>query len=199
MRRQPEHGLEGDMPVEAAIVSEDKLVEVRIEVLSAQPMVGAQPPTLHQREDPVNPGQATWPAILPIVRGSCSVIGEPRIGFVAVGEQRGSAFHVGPHKGIDGSRRVVRDRSEANPAGPRVQVFCAHFLRGLARLAAAVDHLDGADDKDFPGFRGIEKAVVGPERNFGSDRLRPRPPAARASDRPSSGGASAPAAKRSCR
>src|SRR5271155_2384922 len=36
-----------------------------------------------------------------------------------------------------------------------------------ALVCAAVDHLDSASDKDLPGSHGIEKAVVGPERNFG--------------------------------
>src|SRR5271163_4838582 len=41
-------GLERDVPVEAPIVSEDKLVEIGADVLAAQPMIGAEPPALHQ-------------------------------------------------------------------------------------------------------------------------------------------------------
>src|SRR5207249_5494716 len=40
-------------------------------------------------------------------------------------------------------------------------------LPWLGLVCGAVDHLDSASDKDLPGFHGIEKAVVGPERNFG--------------------------------
>ena len=47
-----------------------------------------------------------------------------------------------------------------------IQVF-RPFPPRLGLVGAAVDHLDGASDKDLPGFHGIEKAVVGPERNFG--------------------------------
>ena len=43
VRGEPEHGFERDMPVEAPIVSEDKLVEVGVEVLAAQPVIGAEP------------------------------------------------------------------------------------------------------------------------------------------------------------
>src|SRR2546421_5519108 len=43
-RGEPEHGFERDVPVEAPIVSEDKLVEIRVDVLAAQPMIGAEPP-----------------------------------------------------------------------------------------------------------------------------------------------------------
>ena len=48
VRGEPEHGFERDVPVEAPIVSEDKLVEIRVDVLAAQPMIGAEPPALHQ-------------------------------------------------------------------------------------------------------------------------------------------------------
>jgi hypothetical protein len=56
-RGEPEDGLERDVPVETPIVSEDKLVEIRVDVLAAQPVIGAEPspPTLHRREDTVNP------------------------------------------------------------------------------------------------------------------------------------------------
>src|SRR4051794_2063527 len=35
VRGEPEHGLERDVPVEAPIVSEDKLIEIRVDVLAA--------------------------------------------------------------------------------------------------------------------------------------------------------------------
>jgi hypothetical protein len=95
-----------------------------------------------------------------------SVIGEPGIRSVPVGEQRGSGLHVGPHKRLDRGRGVVRDRSETDATGPSVQVF-RPFPPWPSLAGAAVDHLDGASDEDLPGFHGIEKAVVSPERNFG--------------------------------
>src|SRR6266567_3457690 len=48
----------------------------------------------------------------------------------------------------------------------RVSRYFARFRLTLVPVCAAVDHLDGASDEDLPGFHGIEKAVVGPERNF---------------------------------
>src|SRR5271163_1422295 len=57
VRGEPQHGFERDVPVEAPIGSEDKLVEIRVDVLAAQPMIGAEPPAFHQREDSMNPGQ----------------------------------------------------------------------------------------------------------------------------------------------
>ena len=43
-----EHGLEGYMAIEAAIVAECELVEIGIEVLVAQTVIGAQAPAFHQ-------------------------------------------------------------------------------------------------------------------------------------------------------
>src|SRR5271170_3230685 len=44
MRGQAEDSLEGDVSIEAAVVAEDKLVEVAVDVLSAQAVIGAEPP-----------------------------------------------------------------------------------------------------------------------------------------------------------
>ncbi len=46
-----------DVPVEAAVVTKDELVEVRRDVLAAQPVIGPQSPTLHQREGAMRPWQ----------------------------------------------------------------------------------------------------------------------------------------------
>jgi hypothetical protein len=54
-----------------------------------------------------------------------SVIGEPRIRSVPVGEQRRSGLHVGPHKSLDRSRGVVRDSGE--PATGRMPPKCGAF------------------------------------------------------------------------
>jgi hypothetical protein len=95
-----------------------------------------------------------------------SVISEPRIRSVPVGEQRRSGLHVGPYKRLDRSRGIVRDGGETDATRPSVQVF-RPFAPWLGLVGAAIDHLDGADDKNLPGFHRIQKAVVGPERNFG--------------------------------
>ena len=47
VRGEPEHGFERDVPVEAPIVSEDKLVEIGVDVLAAQPM--SPPPDADRR------------------------------------------------------------------------------------------------------------------------------------------------------
>jgi hypothetical protein len=70
------------------------------------------------------------------------------------------------HKSLDRSRRVIRDSGETDAPRPSIQVFRS-FPPWLSLVCSAVDHLDSTSDKDLPGFHGIEKAVVGPERNFG--------------------------------
>ena len=57
VRSEAQHGLKRDVPIEAAVIPEDELVEVRVDVLAAEPVIGAQSPTLQQREHPVNPWQ----------------------------------------------------------------------------------------------------------------------------------------------
>jgi hypothetical protein len=93
VRGETEHGLERDVPVEAPIVSEDKLVEGGVDVLAAQPVIGAEPPALHQRENPVNPWQDHMTRHLADRPRVVLVIGEPGIGSMPVGEQRGSGLH----------------------------------------------------------------------------------------------------------
>src|SRR5712672_184938 len=134
-------------------------------------MIGTEPPTFHQREDAMNPGQHDMAGHLADRPRVVSVIGEPGIGSVPVGEQRRSGLHVGPHKRLDRSRGVVRDSGETDTSRPSIQVFRS-FPPWLGLVGAAVDDLDSAGDKDLPGFHGIEKAVVGPERNFGLVDLR---------------------------
>src|SRR6476660_8115410 len=109
-------------------------------------MIGAEPPTLHQREDSMNPRQhhmaghlADRPRVVP-------VIGEPGIGSVPVGEKRRSGLHVGPHKRLDRSRGVVWDSRETDTSRPSIQVFRS-FPPWLGLVCAAVDHLDSAGDK----------------------------------------------------
>src|SRR4051795_8484693 len=54
---EPEKPVEGGMRGAASVEPKDELVEVRLEVLLAQPVVDAQRPPLRVREHPVHPGQ----------------------------------------------------------------------------------------------------------------------------------------------
>src|SRR6516165_1585595 len=79
VRGEPEYGFEREVPVEAPIASQAKLVEIRVDVLAAQPMIGAEPPAFHQREDSMNPGQHDMTGHLADRPRVVSVIGEPGI------------------------------------------------------------------------------------------------------------------------
>src|SRR6476620_1698667 len=67
-RRQAKHGLERDMSIKSSDVAEDEFVQVRIDVLTAETMVGAEAPPLQEGEGIQLRG--TCPARLPTTRGS---------------------------------------------------------------------------------------------------------------------------------
>lgn len=94
MRGEAKHGFERDVPVEAAIVPKDELVEVRVEMLWAQTVVGAQSPALHQREDAMDPWQGDMACHSAHDARIVPIIGKPRIRAVAVRQQSGSRFDV---------------------------------------------------------------------------------------------------------
>ena len=48
LRGQPEQRFERNMPVEAAIVAKNEFIEISVEVLAPQAMIGAQAPSFHQ-------------------------------------------------------------------------------------------------------------------------------------------------------
>ena len=53
--RQPENRLEGNMPIKAAVVAEDELVEIGVDVLAAKAVIGAEAPALQEGEHAMNP------------------------------------------------------------------------------------------------------------------------------------------------
>src|SRR5882762_7858724 len=123
---------------------------------------------MNPRQDDVRGHLADDARIMPI---AC----QPRIGFVAVGEQRGSMFHVGVYEGFDRGGGIVGNHREANATGTRVE--------DIWRACVAV-WLDSYRLR---------------ERQFRPDQLRRRLPVVRDPDRPSSAGAFVSVAKRFCR
>src|SRR5262249_5222560 len=59
------------------------------------------------------------------------------------------------------------------------------FPPWLGLVGAPIDHLDSASDQDLRGFPGIEKAVVGPEREGVVEVDQAEIPAARGGDQAS--------------
>ena len=47
---EPENRFEGNMPIVAAVVTEDELVEVGVDVLTAQAVIGPEAPALQEGE-----------------------------------------------------------------------------------------------------------------------------------------------------
>ena len=81
---------------------------------------------------------------------------------MAVGEQRGSVLHIGPHEGFDRRSGIVRDHGEADAARARIEVFRSHSS-GLRLVDVAINHLDGTGNQYFPRLPGIEERVAGSE------------------------------------
>ena len=153
------------MPVEAAIVAEDELVEIRIDMFAAQAVIRAQPPPLHQREDPVNPRQHDMRCHLADHARVMPVVGQSGIGCVAVGEQRGPGLHIGPDEGFDRRGGIVCDHGKADASGSCIEVF-GPFSPWLGLTGVAIDHFDGSSNEDFSGVAGIEESVAGTEWDF---------------------------------
>src|SRR3954471_12611920 len=81
-------------------------------------------------------------------------------------------------------------------AGHRVKILRTKSLGFLRLFGRVIDDLDRANDEHFAGLGDLEERYGKASR---TGRSRRRLSAVRARDRPLSGAASAPAARRSCR
>ena len=163
--RQPEQGFERNMTVEAAIVTKNEFVEISVEVPAAQPVIRAKAPSLQQCENSVNPWQDNMPRHFADHARIVPIVDQSWIGRVAIGDQGGSALHIGSDEGLDRSCGIVGDHGEANAARARIEIFCVPASR-LGLIDVAIDHLDGANDEDFAGGAGLEECIAFAERDF---------------------------------
>src|SRR5271166_1683186 len=161
-----EDRFERDVPVKAAIVAKYEFLEVGVDMFAAQAMIRPQRPALQQREGAVAPGQddvgrhvSDNARIVPVIAR------EPRIGGVAVGDQRRAGPHVGAHESLDRFGRVVGDRGQAQPTRTGVEILRALAPR-LGPAGAAIDHFDRAGDQDFTAAAGLEECVADSEGNL---------------------------------
>ena len=83
------------------------------------------------------------------------------VGFVAVGEQRGSTLHVGVYEGFDRGGGIVGDHGEANAAGTRVEIFGVLASR-FGLVCVALDDFDSPDDEDFAGVSDQDASTFPP-------------------------------------
>src|SRR6202049_2909475 len=89
------------MSVISAVVAKYEFVEIGIDVLAAKAVICAEAPSSHQRKGSMNPRKDNVRGHLADDARIMPVACQTRIGFVAVGEQRGSALHVGVYEGLD--------------------------------------------------------------------------------------------------
>ena len=153
------------MPVEAADVAEHALVEIGIDMFAVQAVIRAKSPAFHQREDPVNPRQHDMRRHLADDARVMPVVGQPGIGCVAVGEQRGPRLHIGPDESFNRCGGIIGDRGKADAAGPGIEVF-GSFAPWLGLIGVAIDHLNGPGNEDFPSVAGIKETVAGTKGDF---------------------------------
>ena len=122
--RQSELGFERNMAVEAAIITKNEFVEISVEVPAAQAVIRAKAPSLQQCENSVNPWQDNMSRHFADHARIVPIVGQSRIGRVAVGDHGGSALYIGSDEGLDRSGGIVGDHGEANAARARIKIFC---------------------------------------------------------------------------
>ena len=124
-------GSECGMPGAPAIEAENKLIEVGLEVLAAQPMIDAQGPDLEVGKDPVDPGQHDVSGHLADDMGIMGDAGGAGICGPTIGLGGGAGGKVGGEKGMKAGGRIIGELAEADAPG----------------AAAVILDLDGADDQ----------------------------------------------------
>src|SRR5271169_5462704 len=117
---------------------------------------------------------------------------------MAVSEKRRARFHIGLDESLDGRGGIVLDRSEADAARARVEIFRVLAAR-LGLVGIAINHFNRADDEDFAGGARLEKGVALPKGNFRLIDLDDAFERLPASGQSSTAAASEPAATRFCK
>ena len=161
--RQAEDRFKGDVPIKSTVVAKDKFIQVRIDMLAAEPMIGAEAPSLQKGEDSVDPFQRNVPSHFTNHARIVAVAGEPGIGCMAVRHQGRARRDIRLDEGVDMLRLVARNRRETAAARHRIKVLRSDFLGFLGFLGRVVDDLDSTDDQHFAGLGDLEEAIVGAE------------------------------------
>ena len=110
--RQSENRLEGNMPIKAAVVAEDELVEINVDVLAAKAVISAEAPTLQEGEHAMYPLEGDVGRHITDDTGIVPIVGDTRIGGVPVGNQCRARRDVGLNEGVDVPRVVAGNRRE---------------------------------------------------------------------------------------
>jgi len=163
---QAEDGLERDMAVIAPVVTEDELIEVGVDVLAAEPMIGAETPALQKGEDPMNPAQGDMRGHIADDAGIVPVSDKPGVGGVPIANQSGAGGDVGLDEGVDIRLLVAGDHLHPAAARQGVEVFRAESLGFLRLSCGFVAHLDGADHDDLALLERLAGFFQIVERHF---------------------------------
>ena len=129
--------------------SERRIHQDSIDMLAAQAVISAQSPRFISRT-PVNPGQHCISGHFADHARSMPIIGQARIGSMAVGQQHGAGLYVGPQE--NSSEAAELSAIIARRIRPeRVSRYFACFVApGLIRVA--IDHLDGPQTWILPAL-----------------------------------------------
>ena len=95
-----------------AVEAEDEFIEVRLEVLAAQPVVDAQGPDLEVGEDPMNPRQDDMGGHLADDVGIVGNAGGAGISGPTIRLGGGTGGDVGGEEGVEAGGRVIGDLAE---------------------------------------------------------------------------------------
>ena len=117
------------MPIISAIVPKHELIEICICVLATQPVIGAEAPTLHERERSVDPWQNNVRSHLSDNARIVPVALQTGERLMAIREQCCSWLHVGVDEGLDRRSGIVGDHGEANTLPLTVPMCPIHPAR----------------------------------------------------------------------
>jgi len=148
-----------------AVEAEDEFIEVRLEVLAAQPVVDAQGPDLEVGEDPMNPRQDDMGGHLADDVGIVGNAGGAGISGPTIRLGGGTGGDVGGEESVEAGGRVISDLADADAAGAKSAVLDLdgaddqHFAL-MAAPATARDRIVFAAARDF-GFINLDEAGQG--------------------------------------
>jgi len=165
--RQPENGLEGYMPIKAAVVAEDEFVEVGVDVLAAKAVICPKAPALQEGEHSVDPLEGNVRRHVADDARIVPVLGDAGIGGVPVGDQRRARRDIGADESMNVRRMVAGNGCEPDSPRKGVEVFLPESLWFLRLSGGPVDDLDSADDENLAGLERAVRIVVGAEWHFG--------------------------------
>jgi len=135
--RDPKQRIEGSVTRLAPVEAEDVFIEIGLQVLAAQAVIDAERPSLHIREDAVNPGQHYMRGhfaddMRVVIDARRAWIGGPSVGF-----DRRAGRHVRRNEAMQRFGGKVGDFREANTPRDAIGDFDRAGDEHLALSAAA--------------------------------------------------------------